>query len=316
MHWVQKPLVSSSFLSTASSLHFYFLSSQSSSQQYNLLHPPLHSFVFPSVLLFYLIFLPCSLGFSLFHTFRHLSPFTPHTSNMPSPYACSHSYNVHWCHLSASNETQPIKKSILLARTFRPSWIIHIRISAPHLLTPREVLLFSTPSNEIWMAFFYSPWHYRPTEVRLMERRWSEASGNFQKAGRWISYLPYIVRKDITVGVKRSGLQYGQSRMHGCRLHPGNQQAAVSSTNDCSLMQKHHYIYHYHGNTIHAPNRSKWSYKQENWLSKCFLLLMQRDTWAKSLKTFSLVLKTQSRSVLSHACYRIFCLFVFFKIST
>ncbi len=163
MHRVQKPLVSSSFLSTVSSLHFHFLSFQSSSQQH-INSPYLHSlstfsyFCFPLSPLIFLDFPYLLQTFLPFHAFCHPSPFTSHTSNiLPPPCTCSHLYSIHWCHLSASSETQHIKISISLARTFRPSWIIHTHISAPHFLTPREVLLFSTPSNEIWMAFFILP---------------------------------------------------------------------------------------------------------------------------------------------------------------
>lgn len=167
MHRVQKPLVSSSFLSTASSLHFHILSFQSPSQRHtNSLYQSLSVHLFMllfSVLLFSLIFLTCLIHFppSMLNVTLLLSPHIPriyfHPPPPPHPCTCSHSYNVHWCHLSASSETQHVKISISLARTFRPSWIIHTHISAPHFLTPREVLLFSTPSNEIWMAFFILP---------------------------------------------------------------------------------------------------------------------------------------------------------------
>lgn len=160
MHPVQKPLVSSSFLSTASSLHFHFLSSQSSSnnaatsptghslEAFQRLFFPLFLFNFPFF---------CLNSFLHSHISCHLSSHLTHLKSMLFPLsACSYSYTAHWCHLSASNETQHRKKNLSpFARTFRPPWIIHIHISAACLLTPREVLLFSNPSNEIWMAFFY-----------------------------------------------------------------------------------------------------------------------------------------------------------------
>lgn len=130
------------------------------------------------------------------------SPFTSHISSRLFPLCtCSHSYNVHWCHLSSSNEMQHIKISISLARTFRPCWIIHVHISAPHPMTLRKVLLFSSPSNEIWMASFfpllfisfYSLWHDRLTWVGLMERMGFRSFERLRRKRRWIPCLPYMV---------------------------------------------------------------------------------------------------------------------------
>lgn len=117
MHRVQKPLVSSSFLSTASSLHFLFLRPPSIT-----LCPPFQtSVVLSGLFFFYSIFPICSFYSSLYTlSVTLLLHHTYHEHAFPHG-TCSHSYNVHWCHLSASNETQLIKISISLARTFRPS---------------------------------------------------------------------------------------------------------------------------------------------------------------------------------------------------
>lgn len=145
MRWLQKPLVSSSSLSTASSHHFHFLSLSSATLFTNhflyFCFPPSspHAvFDFSSSLY---TFIP-------FSAFCHLSLSTSHILNMlfssSPPCTCSHSYDVHWCHLSASSETQHIKISVSLARTFRPPWIIQVCISALHPW-PREKCFYFQP---------------------------------------------------------------------------------------------------------------------------------------------------------------------------
>lgn len=96
------------------------------------------------------------------------------------------------------------KRSISLARTFKPSWIIHVHISAPHLLTSREVLLFPTPpSNEIWMAFSRPP-APPPKDGCLSE----VITGLWKLQGCWrLCIMSSLHREDILrrgAGVKRS----------------------------------------------------------------------------------------------------------------
>lgn len=138
MRWPRKPLVSSSSPSTASSLHFYLLSIQQCTS-------------FPITrLLCSFSYLSLPFGFACMSCFalsylEHLPSFVRRTTGAVSLPQGKHN-------------TWKRKRSISLARTFKPSWIIHVHISAPHLLTSREVLLFSTPlSNEIWMAFSRPP---------------------------------------------------------------------------------------------------------------------------------------------------------------
>lgn len=156
MHRVQKPLASSSFLSRASSFSHPLLSSQQYKSTSFINHTlSSFSFIHRSVTSSRYTWFSLIAQSPPFHAFCCPSSSTSHISTCFSPCTCSYSYNVHWCHLPASNETQHIKISISLARTFRACWIIDIHISALHSLTPREVLLFSTPSNEIWMAPFF-----------------------------------------------------------------------------------------------------------------------------------------------------------------
>lgn len=84
------------------------------------------------------------------------------------------------------------KISISLATTFRPCWIIHIHISAPNPFNLRKVLLFSTLSNEIWIALFYSLWRGRLAEVGLMEQRWSEFLEAAQTQGGGYHVFPIL----------------------------------------------------------------------------------------------------------------------------
>lgn len=117
------------------------------------------------------------------------------------------------------NTTHKKKIYSPFTRTFRPPWIIHSHISAPHLLTPREVLFFPTQSNEIWMAFFFLPHSHQNdclTEVGLMERSWSEASGSFHVAGELDIMMTSYGEKRYGNGgreEKRSVLQYGPNKV-------------------------------------------------------------------------------------------------------
>lgn len=70
-----------------------------------------------------------------------------------------------------------------------------------------------------WPFFFlpHSHWNDCLTEVGLMERRWSEASGSFHKAGELDIMLTSYSEKRYGNGgreEKRSVLQYGPNRVH------------------------------------------------------------------------------------------------------
>lgn len=91
------------------------------------------------------------------------------------------------------------KISISLATTFRPCWIIHIHISAPNPFNLRKVLLFSTLSNEIWIALFYSLWRGRLAEVGLMEQRWSEFLEAAQTQGGGYHVFPILWERKSSI---------------------------------------------------------------------------------------------------------------------
>lgn len=214
MHKVQKPLVPSSFLPRESIIGF-----TSSPLLMNLLQVS-----------------SCDIWFSTHWSVRSGLPapafccaslstsHVSHTHTFP-PCTCFYSYNAQWCHRSASNETQHIKISFSLARTFRPRWIIHLHISAPHPMTPREVLLFSTLSNEIWMALF------------LFSLAWSSHRGGFNRAEviRFFWKLPAGGKVDAVRKVVADAQQpVGEAQ---CCCISQTRQTTAFSANGCNLMQ-------------------------------------------------------------------------------
>ena len=175
MHQVQKPLASSCLLSIFSSTSSPLNRHPDDSTHLVINHPPFYAFVSSQS--------SCFTWFSLLSLFSVTSLLSPHIPRAyvppPLPCTCSHSCAVHWCHLSASSETQHIKISVSLARTFRPSWIIHIHISAPHLLTSREVLLPHVMKSGWPLLYIYI---YIYIYIHIFSLAWSSHWGGFNGA--------------------------------------------------------------------------------------------------------------------------------------
>lgn len=151
-----------------------------------------HSLAFPSCFSTPSVLLPCLIFFT---SLIHPSPFT--SCFFPSALALIHI--MYTGAISLPPVKHNTKISISLATTFRPCWIIHIHISAPNPLNLRKVLLFSTLSNEIWIALFYSPWRGRLAEVGLMEQRWSELLEAARRQGGGYHVSPILWRRKNSI---------------------------------------------------------------------------------------------------------------------
>lgn len=181
--------MSSSCVRSASSIHFHFLSFS------HHLNSPTFNQSF-SGLPFMLFFSLSPLTILDFLYFSH-SPISFHLVLFSSALALIHI--TYTGAISLPPVKHNTKISISLATTFRPCWIIHIHISAPNPFNLRKVLLFSTLSNEMWIALFYSLWRGRLAEVGLMEQRWSEFLEAAQTQGGGYHVFPILWERKSSI---------------------------------------------------------------------------------------------------------------------
>lgn len=154
MHQAQKPLVSSFFPPPQRRPAVFSRPSTNTSHSVCAsAHTPLGPLVFLGI---------CAPS----HVFHHSSPSTSYTPSMPFRlYTCFHSYNAHWCHLSASNEPQHIKKHVFPplelsdhAKLFTSAYL--------HISWPPEKCFYSQPQ------VIKSGWPFSSLSSMIVLLRW------------------------------------------------------------------------------------------------------------------------------------------------